>query len=49
MTVKETRQMQNAAYKEMEKNKLSETAVAAFRHKPYKLDWRKEEKNGKER
>ena len=34
---------QRAVYKEMEKNKPRDTAVEAFRHKPYKLDWKKEE------
>lgn len=50
MADKETIRMQNTAYREMEKSKPRDAAVTAFRHKPYKLDWREEEKNsGEER
>ena len=47
---KTKRALQEAAYTDMVKSKPSESAEAAFRHKPYKLDFKKEEKkNGKER
>ena len=50
MADKEINGLQNAAYREMEKNKPRKAAAIAFRHKPYKLDLREEEKkSGEER
>lgn len=47
---KKEENLHQAVYKEMERKKLNAAAVAAFRHKPYKLDWKKEEQeNGEKR
>ena len=38
----------SGAYEEMEKCKPKDTAVAAFKHRPYVKDWKEEDGNGKQ-